>query len=177
MRKIPLATFLAFALVSSGSLAETRQVFTRTSGLTCQDFSKDLVARWKCSGPADYFVAFFDEGNLVEIAFGRAVEPFDRDRSAAVWRGSGKAFGDVMEWRVDGAGLPVAAILRTWEVGEGERTIQSLKVFAINAGSACQHAMVLADAPRANEKAASEAVVASRRRCAGMALRIDDDRR
>lgn len=177
MQRLAPAIAIVLALINSEASAQTRQVFSRTSGPSCSDYSKESVGRWKCPGPADYFVAFLDEGNQVEIAFGRTNRPFERSRSGAIWRGSGKSFGDVIEWRVNGAGLPVAAVLRTWEVGDGDRTIQSLKVFAINAGSACQHAIVPASAPRANEKAASEAVDAARRRCADTALRIHDDQR
>ena len=177
MRRLAPAIAIVIALIASEASAQTRQVFTRTNGPSCSDYSKDWVGRWKCPGPADYFVAFLDEGNQVEIAFGRSTRPFERSRSGGTWRGSGKSFGDVMEWHVDGAGLPVAAILRTWEVGESERVIQSLKVFAINAGSACQHAVVPADVPQANEKAAAQAEIASRRRCAATTSRIAHDNR
>ena len=161
---------IAFALVASEACeasTRARQVFMRTSGHSCRDYSKEMVGRLKCPGPADFFAAFLDEGNLVEVAFGRAAQPFDRSRSGASWRGSGKVFGDVMEWRVDGTGIPVAAILRTWEVGNDEKTIQMLRVFAINPDGSCQYAAVNAAASGANRVAASEAERASRWTCVG----------
>jgi hypothetical protein len=136
----------------------------RTNGPSCSDNSKEYRGMWTCPGPAGLAVTFFDEGNVVGVSFGRDVRK-DRNAATAIWRGAGKVFGDLLEWRIDDRGIPRAAILRTWEVGETGESVQSLRVFSINDDIACEHASVAATLPHANWDAGAEAENASRWYC------------
>lgn len=167
MRKARIIAAACFwlAMASADAAAETHQVFMKTSGPTCRDFSGEPLARWTCAGPGDYLVTFSDEGNLASVEFGRRGTPFANDKSGSVWRGAEKVFGDVLEWRTGSEGIPVAAILRVWETDDGGKAVQSLKVFALNADSACVFASVPANVQHANEKAARQAARAAGWRC------------
>lgn len=165
MPQVVPMTFLTLALFASGAAAETRQVFMRTSGPTCRDASTDTAGSWRCPGPSGYSVDFFDEGNLVGVRFNRFGKSLNHGNTEAVWRGAQKAFGNVLEWRINERGIPVAAILRTWTIGEEEKAIQLLRIFALNAEAVCIHAIVATTSPSANQRAAAEAEKAARVEC------------
>lgn len=165
MRFASAFAFIMCLLLTFEASAATRQVFTRTNGPTCIDSSKERMGRWTCPGPAGFSVIFSDEGNLVGVSVRKMTSKTGQKSPTAMWRGAGKAFGDLVEWRVDDQGIPHAAILRTWEAGENGETIQSLRVFAINAEIACMYANISAIRPQANHKAAAEAENASRWFC------------
>lgn len=154
-----------FLLTAVEVPAETRQVFMKTNGPTCKDSSEEYMGLWTCTGPAGFSVTFADEGNIVSVSFGKAISTTDRKNPTTTWRGAGKAFSDLVEWRIDDRGIPRAAILRTWEAGESDKTLQSLRVFAINANIACEYANVSVTRPQANREAAIEAENASRWLC------------
>ena len=88
----------------------------------------------------------------------------------------GKAFGDVIEWRIDREGMAVSAILRTWEIGDDDRIVQSLRVFAINSDAACVYAIVRTNSAVANEKAAGKAEDASHWTCTKTATNLEGSR-
>ena len=157
---------LALMLFVPEALAGTRQVLMPASGPSCRSETKHQIMNLTCAGPTGYFARFFDDGNLVGISFGRDGQLFVSDRSKVVWRGAGRGFGSIMEWRIDDAGRSVAAILRVWEIDDDERAVQSLKIFAINADSACIYAVVPAGIPNANERATLEATSALGWKCA-----------
>lgn len=122
----------------------------------------------RCPGPAGYVVEFADEGNIVGIGFAKGPlrgPPID---SAASWRGSGKVFGDKLQWLILD-GRPGAAIIRVWRVdvakdGE-EREVQELKVFRLDRGRACEYAVIDARQPTANDQATKYALEAMNSAC------------
>ena len=61
--------------------------------------------------------------------------------------------------------VPHAAIIRTWEVGEDERTKEALRIFAIDARGSCEFATIDARRLLANEEARRSANLALRERC------------
>jgi len=83
----------------------------------------------------------------------------------ASWRGAGKGFGERIEWLMGERQVPHAAIIRTWEVGEDERTNEALRIFAIDAQGSCEFATIDARRPLANEEARRSANLALRERC------------
>jgi hypothetical protein len=151
------ALIVCLLLTIAEASAATRQVFTRTNGATCSDSSKEHMGLWTCAGPAGFSVTFFDEGNIVGVWFGKVISKKERKTPTSIWRGTSKVFGDFVEWRVDDQGIPRSAILRTWEAGENDEILQSLRVFAINAQIACEYANVSVTRPQANREAAAEA--------------------
>jgi hypothetical protein len=70
---------------------------------------------WRCPGPAGYVVEFSDEGNIVGIGFAKGPLRGPQIESTASWRGSGKIFGDKLQWVMQD-GRPGAAIIRVWRV-------------------------------------------------------------
>jgi hypothetical protein len=113
-------------------------------------------------------VEFADEGNIVGIGFAKGPLRSPPIESAASWRGSGKVFGDKLQWLVQD-GRPGAAIIRVWRVdvakdGE-EREVQELKVFRLDRTKACEYAVIDARQPTANEQATKYALEAMSRAC------------
>ena len=83
----------------------------------------------------------------------------------AQWRGAGKAFGDKVQW-IMRAGVPRAAVIRTWSrVGDDEREVQELSVFAINGERACLFGAVEIHTDKANAAALARAEQAADSRC------------
>lgn len=162
MRKIVgLSLVLAIAAVGS-ALADTN--FTAASGPKCKDESKPEFGLWTCPGPADYAVRFADEGNMVSITLAprRSIEDTE---ATAQWRGAGKAFGDKVQWILRG-GVPRAAVIRTWRrVGDDEREVQELSVFAIDGPNACAYAGIDIHVTNANEAALARAEEAANTGC------------
>lgn len=123
---------------------------------------------WRCPGPAGYIVEFADEGNIVGIGFAKGPLRGPPIQSVASWRGSGKVFGDKLQWLIQD-GRPGAAIIRVWRVdvakdGE-EREVQELKVFRLDRTKACEYATIDARQPTANEQATKYALEAMNRAC------------
>jgi hypothetical protein len=164
------SSFVAL-LITVGTItsAAAGSVFAPTSGPSCPGTSKLEFNVWRCPGPGGYVAEFSDEGNMVSVAIakaplrGRALTP------TATFRGSGKVFGDKLEWIVDN-GRPTAAILRTWRVDASddgvEKEIQELVVFKVEPNKTCQYAAVNARQPMANELAAKQATDAAEGHCA-----------
>ncbi len=92
-----------------------------------------------------------------------------RDPAATLtFRGSGKVFGDKMQWLVED-GKPQAAILRVWRIDaseEGaENEVQELIVFKVQSASACRYTAVKAGQSSANELAVVKAIEARTAAC------------
>ncbi len=154
-----LATVVLMTMLTCGAGAET--VFTATKGPGCKDSSKPEFGDWTCPAPGGYSVRFFDEGNLVGLTIG----PSGFIRTATVtsqWLGSGKVFGDKVQWTVRG-GAPKAAVIRIWrrKSPQDDTEIQELAVFAINDRTVCPYANIDIHSPNANETAAREAEAAA----------------
>jgi len=149
MRTLSAALALLSAVQSSAN-AGTVQLYMPATGPTCSDESKAYLGAWTCPGPAGYRVGFTDEGSLVGIAISKGAP-----RSAtATWRGAGRVFGDVVEWRIGGDSIPVAAIIRTWETRNDGSEEEVLRVFAVGDGTACEFGKIPARQRNANGKAA-----------------------
>ncbi|MDA9524118.1 hypothetical protein XI06_28530 [Bradyrhizobium sp. CCBAU 11434] len=154
----------ALALAGAGS-AFGQTPFTPAMGPACKDQSKEGFGLWTCPGPAGYVVRFADEGNIVSLTIAprRAIEKVQGP--TAQWRGAGKAFGDKVQW-IMRAGVPRAAVIRTWSrVGDDEREIQELSVFAINGEKACLVGAVEIHTGKANATALARAEQAADSRC------------
>jgi hypothetical protein len=138
-------------------------IYTPTNGPTCHDFSKPEFGDWTCSGPGGYVARFTDEGNIATVSIGPG--PRAKHRLAAQVRGSGKVFGDKIEWHVV-SGVPKSAVLRMWYRDEAEREMQTLEVFLIQSDRTCSFGSIDASRPSANALAAERAEYATRSDCA-----------
>jgi hypothetical protein len=155
--------------VATITSAAASSVFAPTSGRSCPGTSKLEFNIWRCPGPGGYVAEFSDEGNIVSFAIARAPLRGRTLTPTATFRGSGKVFGDKLEWIVDN-GRPTAAILRTWRVDASddgvEKEIQELLVFKVEPDKTCRYAAVNARQPMANELAAKQAADAAEGHCA-----------
>ncbi|WP_298254960.1 hypothetical protein [Bradyrhizobium sp.] len=161
------AIAVASLLFTGTCFAEEESVYTATHGPNCRERSREYVGAWICPGPSGYVAEFHDEGNLAAVAIRSARQ---KPASAAYrWRGRGKVFGDMLEWRlVDG--FPSAAVLRIWrgdlnEQGE-EREVQELVVFKITSSGFCRVGSIDTRRPGANEAAQQRAMKISGEQCA-----------
>ena len=108
---------------------------------------------------------FADEGNIVSLTIApkRAIEKVQGP--TAQWRGSGKAFGDKVQW-IMRAGTPRAAVIRTWSrVGDDEHEVQELSVFAIDGEKACLFGAIESHTDKANDAALARARQAADSHC------------
>jgi hypothetical protein len=164
MRSI-LAALLLGATVTG---ATAGHVFTPTSGSSCSGSSKPQFNVWRCPGPGRFFAEYADEGNMVAVAIASKASSRRGAAATVSFRGSGKVFGDKLQWLVED-GKPQAAILRIWRTEtskEGaESEVQELIVFKVQSASACQYAVVKASQPSANELAVARALEASSATC------------
>ncbi|WP_245477140.1 hypothetical protein [Bradyrhizobium guangzhouense] len=159
-----IAVAAVLATAGAGS-AFGQTPFTPATGPACKDQSKEGFGLWTCPGPAGYVVRFADEGNIVSLTIApkRAIEKVEGP--TAQWRGAGKAFGDRVQW-IMRAGVPRAAVIRTWSrVGDDEREVQELSVFAINGETACLVGAVEIHTEKANAAALARAERAADSRC------------
>lgn len=147
------AVFLGTSLAAA--YAASSNVFTPTRGASCSDRSRAQFQAWRCPGPRGYVAEYFDEGNVTGVAIWNP----NRSRTAQVsvqWRGAGKTFGELLEWRFRD-GQPVVAILRTWRLAitsEGsEQELEELIVLKLQPHGACRIASVSARQSEANLRA------------------------
>jgi len=159
-----IALAAALAMAGAGS-AFGQTPFTPATGPACKDQSKEGFGLWTCPGPAGYVVRFADEGNTVSLTIApkRAIEKVQGP--TAQWRGSGKAFGDKVQW-IMRAGMPRAAVIRTWSrVGDDEHEVQELSVFAIDGEKACLFGAIESHTDKANDAALARARQAADSHC------------
>ena len=146
-----------------GALAQS--TFTPSTGSACKDESTDELGLWTCPGPAGYVVSFADEGNIVSVTIAPRSAIEKLSGPTAQWRGAGKSFGDKVQW-IMRAGVPRAAVIRTWRrVGENEKELQELSVFAISGANACLVGSVDVHADKANDAALVRARQAANAGC------------
>jgi hypothetical protein len=146
--------FALSAFFSSFAHAE-ENTFTPTRGHACTDRSRAEFSSSRCAGPSGYVAEYDDEGNVVAVAIWMPSYTRKADR-AITWRGTGRIFGEKLQWRLRG-GDPVAAILRIWRLdvtSDGqEREVSELIVFKIRPAGSCRVASVDARQAAANETA------------------------
>lgn len=146
-----------------GALAQTK--FTPASGPACKDESTDELGLWTCPGPAGYVVRFADEGNIVSVTIAPRSGIEKVSGPTAQWRGAGKSFGEKVQW-IMRAGVPRAAVIRTWRtVGEDEKGLQELSVFAISGANACLVGSVDVHTDKASDTAFARAQRAAQAGC------------
>jgi hypothetical protein len=166
VKKAVLGAIILTSVLASGASANS--IFLPASGPSCLDRSKESFGLWRCPGPAGYVVEFSDEGNMVGIGFAKSSLRRADIEDAAQWQGSGKVFGDKIQWVMQG-GKPGAAIIRIWrnKVSEegNNQEIQELAVFKLGEPKACQYAAVNVKQPSANEVAEKYAVDSLTRNC------------
>jgi hypothetical protein len=154
-------------------------IYTPTKGPTCRDFSKPEFGDWACPGPGGYVTRFTDEGNIVSVSVGPrsgftdegnivsvSVGPRSRanEQVTAQFRGSGKVFGDKVEWHLVG-GVPKSAVLRMWYRDENDKELQTLEVFLLEPHRACSFGSIDARRSDANELASQRAEYATHSNC------------
>lgn len=158
------ASITAAALLLSATSSWAEIVYTPTNGSTCKDFSKPEAGDWICPGPGGYVARFSDEGNLASVTIGPG--PRAKGRGPVQILGSGKVFGDKIQWIVVD-GTPRAAVLRVWQrkAVDDDREIQTLEVFLLERGRTCSFGSFNAAQPGANELALQRAEYAARSDC------------
>ncbi len=145
--------FALSAFFSSVAHAE-ENMFTPTHGRsTCTDRSRAELGSWRCAGPNGYVAEYNDEGNIVAVAIWMPGRTRKANR-AITWRGSGRVFGEKLQWRLHG-GDPIAAILRIWRVDAApdgqEREVEELIVLKIAPAGSCRVASISVRQAGANE--------------------------
>ncbi|WP_091963721.1 hypothetical protein [Bradyrhizobium shewense] len=145
-----------------GALAQTK--FTPATGAACKDESTDELGLWTCPGPAGYVVSFADEGNIVSVTIAPRIAIEKVSGPTAQWRGAGKSFGEKVQW-IMRAGVPRAAVIRTWRTVEDEKELQKLSVFAISGTKACLVGSVDVHTDKANDVALARAHQAANAGC------------
>ncbi|WP_082847865.1 hypothetical protein [Bradyrhizobium sp. DOA9] len=161
-RELTVAIALGIGGVDS-ALAQT--TFTPATGPTCKDESTEELGLWTCPGPAGYVIRFADEGNIVSLTIAPRREIEKVSGPTAQWRGAGKSFGGKVQW-IMRAGVPRAAVIRTWRtVGEDEKELQELSVFAVNGKNACLVDSVDIHTDKANDAALARAQRAASEGC------------
>ena len=96
-----------YACLVSGVRAD-EGIYTQVQGPGCVDRSRLEFGAWRCTGPGGFVAEYFDEGNLAAISI-RHTGGKSNGPATLSWRGSGKVFGNLWEWRLE-AGIPKAAI-------------------------------------------------------------------
>jgi hypothetical protein len=161
------AIVVACLLSASTALADERSVYTPTHGSKCIDRSREYEGAWSCPGPSGYAADFSDEGNLAAISV-RPPRRWKRPAAAYAFRGLGRVFGDIVDWRV-ADDTPTAAVLRIWRAATqadgSELEVQELAVFKITPQESCLVASVDARQPAANEAARRLATEAAEMPC------------
>jgi hypothetical protein len=171
-RTARLAIALTFASTAAASAAQS--LYTATRGTACKDASKAYFSVRRCPGPAGYAAEYADEGNVAAVALWIPGPTSRRAAASVVWRGGGRVFGDLLEWRLDGEN-PVAAILRIWRIDDarlagGNEAQEELVLLKVRAEGSCRVATVSARRPNANE------VVRTMSSRVGSMSCLDDDR-
>jgi hypothetical protein len=109
-------------------------IYTQVQGPGCADRSRPQFSAWRCTGPGGFVAEYIDEGNRAAIRIHRGGD-HSGPWPTLSWRGSGKVFGDLLEWRVE-VGKPKAAILRIWRLeamaGGADREAASLLVLKVS---------------------------------------------
>jgi len=158
MMRSVLAAILLLGTTVTGATAGN--VFTPTSGSSCSGSSSQQFNVWRCPGPGGFFAEYADEGNMVAVAIVGKASPRRGAAATVTFRGSGKVFGDKLQWLVED-GKPQAAILRVWRTETSqqgvENEVQELIVFKVQSPAACRYAVVKASQPSANELAVARA--------------------
>lgn len=140
-----------------GVLATTRAIALDTvytdTRKKCSTIGSESEGRiWRCKGPAGYSAVFSDEGNVVEVQFGKTGG--ERNLGQLQWPGAGEAIGPRVEWRLK-AGKPVAAILRIIKRDKSGRSHPHLLVAKITVEGGCLIETIDARSRGANAKARS----------------------
>lgn len=163
MKKWLIRLLCAVSALSASSAQAAENVFTHTNGPACTDRSRAEISSWRCPGPGRYVAEFADEGNLAAVSIWMPSRAPRATRSIT-WRGTGRVFGDKLQWRVDN-GRPVAAILRIWRTDatvEGqEREVEELIVLRLSSDAACRVASIDGRQRGANEIAERQSEDAS----------------
>jgi hypothetical protein len=157
-----LPSAAAAVLLLSITASQAAVIYTPTNGPTCHDHSKPEFGDWTCPGPGGYVARFTDEGNLASVSIGPG--PRAKHRLATQLRGSGKIFGDKIEWHVVG-GVPKSAVLRMWYRDESETEMHTLEVFLLEPGRTCSFGSIDARRPDANGLASQRAEYAAHSDC------------
>jgi len=145
---------LALTIASMAAASAAQSLYTTTRGPACKDGSKPSFSVWRCPGPAGYAAEYSDEGNLAAIALWIPGRTSRRAATSVVWRGGGRVFGDLLEWRIDREN-PVAAILRIWRLDAswagGNEPQEELVLLKLRPEGSCRVVTVPARRTKANE--------------------------
>jgi hypothetical protein len=145
---------VALMLASAAAANAAQSLYTTTRGSACKDGSTAHFSVSRCPGPTGYAAEYSDEGNVAAVAIGIPGRTSRRAATSLVWRGGGRVFGDLLEWRIDRKN-PVAAILRIWRIDEssagGNEPQEALVLLKLQPGGSCRVATVPARSPNANE--------------------------
>lgn len=121
------------------------------TGKGCDSLHSDHEARaWRCPGPGGYAAVFSDEGNVIEVEYGKLGH--EKNLGGLKWQGSDTAVGPKIEWRVK-RNTPYAAILRVGTVNGNGRAVVQLLVAKVTPDGGCRMALVDASKHGANIRA------------------------
>jgi hypothetical protein len=145
---------IALMVASTAAASAAQSLYTGTRGPGCKDGSNAHFSVWRCPGPAGYAAEYSDEGNLAGIALWIPGRTNRRAATSLIWKGGGRVFGDLLEWRVDRE-KPVAAILRIWRIDAssagGTEAQEELVLLKVRPEGSCRVVTVPARRPNANE--------------------------
>jgi hypothetical protein len=145
---------VALTIESTAAANAAQSLYTTTHGPPCKDSSKEYFSVRRCPGPAGYAAEYADEGNVAAVTLWLPGPTERRAATSVVWRGGGRVFGELLEWRIDRAN-PVAAILRIWRIDASsagrDETQEELLLLKVRPESSCRVATVPTRQPKANE--------------------------
>jgi hypothetical protein len=145
---------VALTIASTAAASGAQSLYTTTRGPACKYGSNAHFSVWRCPGPAGYAAEYSDEGNLAGIALWIPGRTSRRATTSLVWRGGGRVFGNLLEWRIDRK-KPVAAILRIWRIDAssagGTEAQEELVLLKVRPEGSCRVVTVPARRPNANE--------------------------
>jgi hypothetical protein len=145
---------IALMVASTAAASAAQSLYTTTRGPACKEGSNAQFSVWRCPGPAGYAAEFSDEGNLAAVALWIPGPTSRRAATSVVWKGGGRVFGELLEWRIDHKN-PVAAILRIWRIDAssagGNEPQEALVLLKLRPDGSCRVATVPVRRPNANE--------------------------
>lgn len=135
--------FALSALALEGAYSDT------TKG--CERLRSDQGGRiWRCPGPGEYSAIFSDDGNVVEVEYGKRGQ--EKNLGGLQWQGGSIPVGPKIEWRLRRK-VPYAAIVRIGSLDVDGRNVVQLLVARVTVNGGCRMALIDARRPNANLRA------------------------
>lgn len=150
MRLLTATACIIFGLLALGPAIALESSYSDTTN-GCDRLQSYQGGRiWRCPGPAGYAAIFSDDGNVVEVEYGK--RGHEKNLGGLQWQGGNNPVGPKIEWRLK-RNEPYAAILRIGSIDADGRVVAQLLVARVYPDGGCRMALVDARRPDANLRA------------------------